>query len=137
MKIKNVVLSCALLAVCLFPQGCALLLVGAAAAGGAVGAVSYYGNELQTIQEITLDKAWTAAQATANALQFKTEADRSRKDGIKGILYCRNADSQPVLIRVIRQSDKLTEVRIRVGTFDTASNRHAAQTVFEKMRSRM
>lgn len=126
-----------LVAVCLWLEGCAVVLVGAAAAGATAGTVSYYGNELQTYQEVPLDKAWAAAQTVANELQFKGDPNQTRKDGIKGVLVCRNAEQQQVVIKVLRQSEKLTEIRIRVGVFDTSANRHAAQMIYEKMRARM
>jgi len=114
-----------------------VLLVGAAAAGATGGVVSYFGNELQTIQEVTIDKAWTAAQAAASELQFTTDSNRSKKDGVKAILFCRNAQGQQVVFQLFRQSDRLTEIRVRVGVFDTNSNRQGAQLVYDKMRSKM
>jgi len=136
MKVHAILEFAVLFAASSLLQGCAVLLVGAAA-GAAGGTVSYYGNELQTVQEVTLDRAWAAAQAVSNEFQFKTDSARSRKDGMKAVLYCRNAQGQPVIITLSRISDKLTDIRIRVGTFDTSANRLAAQQVFEKMRSKM
>ncbi len=137
MKLKQFVLFMVLLSASLAFQGCAVLLVGAAAAGATGGVVSYFGNELQTIQEVTIDKAWTAAQATVSELQFTTESNRCRKDGVKALLFCRNAQGQQVVFQLFRQSDRLTEIRVRVGQFDTAANRQGAQMVYDKMRSRM
>lgn len=137
MRMKQLVMSAVLFGACLVLQGCAVLLVGAAAAGATGGAVSYYGNELQTIHEVTIDRAWTAAQAATSELQFTTEPKRCRKDGVKAILFCRNAEHQQVLIQLARRADKLTEIRVRVGMFDTTSNRQGAQLVYDKMRARM
>lgn len=136
MRLKHIVVSVALLTGCLAFQGCAIMLVGAAAGVAAGGAVSYYGNELRTVQEVTVDKAWTAAQATASELQFTIDPSRSHKDGTGGVLFSRNANSQPIVIQLLRQSDRLTEIRVRVGTFDTTANRQAAQLVYDKMRVR-
>jgi hypothetical protein len=117
-------------------QGCALLLVGAAA-GAAGGTVSYLGNELRVNHETTVDKAWNAASAALSELQFHVVAEKSYKDATGGTLNGRNAKDQPVKIQLIRQTDRLTEIRIRVGTFDTAANRSAAQLLYDKMRVKM
>lgn len=138
MKLNRSVLCIALLLGGVFVwQGCALLAVGAAAGAAAGGTVSWLGNELQTIQEVTVDKAWTAAQGAATELEFKVDASRSHKDGTGAVLFSRNAQNQRVIINLIRQSDRLTEIRVSVGTFDTTANRQAAQLVYEKMRIRM
>jgi hypothetical protein len=137
MKFKTVLLAITLLAGSLLFQGCALLLVGAAAGVATGGAVSFYGNELQTVQEVTVDKAWTAAQGAVSDLQYQTDTNRCRKDGVKALLFARNAQGQQVVIHLLRQSDRLTEIRVRIGIFDTTSNRQGAQILFDKMRSRM
>lgn len=138
MKLNRSVLCLALLLTgMLAGQGCALLAVGAVAGAAAGGTVSWLGNELQTIQEVTVDKAWGAAQAAVTELEFKVEPERSHKDGTKAILFARNGTGQRVIINLIRQSDRLTEIRICVGVFDTSANRQAAQLVYEKMRTRL
>jgi hypothetical protein len=134
---KQLVLSLGLLGACLVLQGCAVLLVGAAAAGAGGGAVSYFGNELQALQEVGIDKAWKAAQAVTSEMHFKTETERSHKDGVKAMLFSRNAEGQQVIIQLSRRTDTLTEIRVRVGMFDTTSNRQAAQLIFDKMRVKM
>lgn len=117
-------------------QGCALFLVGAAA-GAAGGTVSYLGNELRVNYETTVDKAWNAASASVTELQFHVVASKSSKDATGGTLVAKNAKDQPVRVDLIRQTDRLIEIRIRVGTFDTAANRASAQLVYDKMRTKM
>jgi len=136
MKLKQLFAAVALFVTGLSLQGCAVVLVGAAAAGATGGAVSYFGNELETIQEVTIDKAWTAAQGAVNELQYTTDPTRSRKDGVSALLYCRNGKQQKVIIQLFRQSDRLTEIHVRIGFFDTTANRQEAQLVYEKMRLR-
>jgi hypothetical protein len=53
------------------------------------------------------------------------------------LLVAKNAKNQDVIIQIIRQSDRLMEIRVRVGTFDTAENRAGSQLVYDKMRARM
>lgn len=137
MKIRrSLIVAILLCGVCVW-QGCAVLLVGAAAGAAAGGTISYFGNELRTIQEVSIDKAWMTAQGAVAELGFTPDSIRSHKDGTGGALYSRNAKEQRVLIVLIRESDRLTEIRIAVGLFDTDANRRTAQLVYDKMRSRM
>ena len=117
-------------------QGCALLLVGAAA-GAAAGTVSFVANELRVTHETTVDRAWGAATATLTELQFTVIQSKSSKDATGGVLQARNAKDQPVVVQLFRRSDRLTEVRVRVGTFDTTANRATAQLIYDKMRPRL
>jgi hypothetical protein len=122
--------------VALAGQGCALLVVGAAAGAGA-GTVSYVGNELRVTREVTVDRAWEAAHAAVRELEFVVIPGETRKDATGGILTARNAKDQPVKIQLLRLSDRLTEIRIRVGIFSTSANRAAAQLLYDKMKLRM
>ncbi len=117
-------------------QGCALFVVGAAVGAGA-GTVSYMGNELRSTQEVSLDRAWDAANAAMQDMQYRVIQGETIKDATGGTVYARNAKDQPVRIQLIRQSDRMTEVRIRVGTFDTTANRSTAQLLFDKMKSHL
>lgn len=127
-----------MLVVCgLMAQGCALLFVGAVAGGAAAGTVSYFGNGLSVLHEVSVDKAWNVAYAAVNDLQFRIESAKSHKDATGGLLFARNAKEQPVKIQLLRQSDRLTEIRISVGTFDTTANRATAQLIYDKMKSRL
>ncbi|MCX7886865.1 MAG: DUF3568 domain-containing protein [Verrucomicrobiae bacterium] len=137
MKPVSLTLALALLCLATIFQGCAVMLVGAAAVGTTAGTISYFGNELYVLHEVDLETAWKAAQTTVSELQFQTEPNRCTKDGIKGVLFARNAQKQQVVITVLRRMEKLTEIRIRVGVFDTAANREAAQVIYQKMRTKM
>jgi len=121
----------------LISQGCALLLVGAAAGGAAVGTVSYVANELRVVQETTMDKAWSAAQKTVSELELIVNQAQSKKDQTGALLLAKTAKDQPVRIELLRAAERRTEVRIRVGTFDTAANKATAQLIYDKMKSRM
>jgi hypothetical protein len=115
-------------------QGCALFAVGVVA-GAAAGTVSYAGNELRTTQEVSLERAWDAANGTVKELQFTMV--ETRKDGLRGILRARNTQDQPIVIQTIRKSDRLTEIRVKVGTFHTSANRAGAQYTYDKIRARL
>ena len=127
---KAVFTICILAAITLF-QGCALFLVGGAAAGG----YSYVKNTLHVTHEVSLDKAWNAANYA-----FKQEgliATESKKDASSGKLSARNAQDQEVVIEVIRKTDNATEIQISVGTFETKANRAGAQQLYDKMKKRL
>ncbi len=115
-------------------QGCALLVAGGVAAGAAYGTVKYAKNTLQTTEEVTLDKAWSAANGTLKELQMPITT--SNKDGASGKLKATNAKNQPVIIELARKSDHLTEIEITVGTFDSTENRTESQQILDKMKSR-
>ena len=133
-KIKLTLLTLATLAGLTLVQGCALLLLGGAAAGAAYGTVKYVDNTLQTTENVSLDKAWGAANATLKDLQLPVTS--SNKDGASGRLESVNARNQPVTLKLTRKTDSVTEIEITVGTFDSAENRTEARQIFDKMHAR-
>ena len=124
----------AVLAAMVLVQGCALLLVGGAAAGAAYGTVKYVNNTLQVTYEVSLDRAWDAANAALKELKMPVTA--STKDGASGKLEARNAQEQPVVIQTTRKTDSVTEIQITVGTFESSENRTEAQQIYDKMKAR-
>lgn len=136
MKLIQVWLIGAVIAVMVVTQGCALFLIGAGA-GTAAGAVSYSGNELQTIQDVGLNRAWDAANAAMKDMEFTIIPAETKKDGSGGVLQGRNAKDQRVRIQLVRQTDNMTEIRIRVGTFETSANKAAAQALYDKLKARL
>lgn len=114
-------------------QGCALFLIGAGA-GVAVGVVSYSGNELRVTLDAGLNQAWEASKSAMKDMEYTVIPAETHKDGSGGILQGRNATDQPVRIQLLRQTDKVTEIRIRIGEFDTAANKAAAQVLYDKLK---
>lgn len=112
--------------------GCAVFMVGSAAGLGA-GVVSYVGNELQVSREIGLDNAWEAANKAMKDMEYTIIPVKTRKDKTCGIIEGRNAKSQTVRMELIRRTDLITDIRIRVGVFATAANKAAGQLLYEKM----
>ena len=111
-------------------SGCALMLIGAGVAAG-VGTVAYVNGELKGTEEVTLDKAWQATQQAMQDLQFKVT--KSEKDALAGELIALRADNTRIVIRLKQQSDKVTEIRIRVGTFGDET---LARLIFDKIKKR-
>ena len=133
---RNWLLGLAVVVTMVAAQGCALFLIGAGA-GAAVGAVSYAGNELRTIQGVSLDRAWDAAHGAMRDMEFTIIPAETHKDGTMGLLQGRNARDQRVRIQLLRQTDTITEIRVRVGEFETAANKAAAQALYDKMKARL
>ncbi len=126
----------AAISTCMMAQGCALFVVGAAVGAGA-GTASYMGNELRITREVSMDKAWSAANDAIHELQFRIDQTKTAKDAMTGTLLAVTAQNQPVRIQLVRQSDRLTEIRVRVGTFDTTANRQSARLVYDKMNAHL
>ena len=117
-------------------QGCALFLVGAGA-GTAVGVISYTGNELCVMQDATLNRTWDAATAAMREMEFIVIPAETHKDGLGGIVKGQNAKKQRVQIQLLRQTEQVTEIRIRIGEFDTAANKAAAQLLYDKLKAHL
>jgi len=127
---KTAILSVCLLTVGVLSQGCFLLLLG----GATVGAVKYAGNTLQVTHEVSLDNAWSAANGALKKLGLPVTV--SKKDELSGHLEARNAQEQLVSIDLLRKTEKVTQIRVTVGTFDTTANRAGAQQVYDTMKNR-
>jgi hypothetical protein len=123
-----------MVAAMLLVQGCALLLVGGAVAGATYGTVKYVNNTITVTHEVSLDKAWDAANATLKELQMPVT--KTSKDGAAGKLEATTSKNQPVTIDLVYKTDKVTEISIRVGTFDNADNRSAEELIYAKMKAR-
>ena len=113
-----------------------MVLIGAGA-GTAVGVVSYVGNELRVTQDVPLNRAWAAANAALHEMEFAVSAADTRKDGLGGVVQGRTAQGQTVRIQLVRQTDTSTEIRVRVGEFDTVANKASAQALFEKLKAHL
>jgi len=89
--------------------------------GGAAGAgtVAYVGGELKTVEEVSLNRAWNATQKAMNNLEFTTTS--KEKDAFNSQLIAKGATNKTIKIKLNKQSDTLTEIKIRVGTFGDES----------------
>ncbi len=113
-------------------QGCFLAVLAGAAGGTAYGTAKYMHNTLQVYQASPLDKTWDAANAAL--MELKMPVTASKKDEAYGKLEARNAQGQPVIVELLRKSDRVTRIRVTVGTFDSSENRVSAQQIYDKMK---
>lgn len=114
--------------------GCALLLVGGVVAGAAYGTVSYVNNTLQVTENVSLERAWKAADGALQSLSIPVT--KTQKDGLSARMEGHSAENQPVIIKLTRQSDTMTKIEVSVGTFDSKANRAEAEVVYDRMKAR-
>ena len=101
--------------------GCAVLLVGGAAAAGA-GTVAYIRGDLKATLDGTLERATAAARAALEDLAMPLTAEES--DGVSAKLTARARGDKKVSVVIKKVTGTTTEVRIRVGTWgDEATSR--------------
>jgi hypothetical protein len=108
--------------------GCLVVAAGAAGAG----TYAYVTGELSTVEEASLDKCWSATQAAVKDLQFTVK--EQSKDALQGRLVAQQADKTDITIKLDRETDKLTKIRIRVGVFGDEST---SRLVMDKIKSKM
>ena len=111
---SQILLFALLVALAAVTSGC-LLFVAGAAAGAGVGTYAYVSGELQASEAVKLDKAWDATQAAMKDMSYTVTA--KEKGGLEASLTARGPGDQKVQIHLVKQSDTVTKIGIRVGTF--------------------
>jgi hypothetical protein len=108
--------------------GCAAVIVGGAAGGGTI---AYIKGELQSTEEVSLNRAWKATRIAMGDLEFLTE--EMEKDAFDARLSARGAGGKNIKIALKKLSPTLTEIRIRVGLF---GNESLSRQILEKIKRR-
>jgi hypothetical protein len=114
-----------------FCNGCALLVVGGAAAAGA-GAVYYIDGELKDTESASLDAVHAATLAGLRDMQYAVVSDA--KDINDAKVLARTATDTKVQILLAKQSAAVTEIRIRVGTF---GDEQLSRQILEKIKTHL
>jgi len=112
-----------------FGSGCALFLVGGAAAAGA-GTVAYVNGELEETEGVAYDTAYDATLAAMNDMQ-NAVVDKS-KAGVEAKILARTSGDKKIQITLNKQSASVTEIHIRVGTFGDES---LSRQILDKIKS--
>ncbi len=100
--------------------------------GWGMGTYAYVTGELSSVEQASVDKVWSATQSAVKDLQFTVK--EQSKDALQGRLDAEQADKTDITIKVERESETLTKVRIRVGVFgDEATSR----IIMDKIKSKM
>jgi hypothetical protein len=92
-------------------SGCLIVAVGAAGAG----TVAYVRGDLQATLDADYGDALKATRAGLDRMQYGVVSERG--DALAGEFIARTALDQKVQVRVTKESDKTTKIRIRVGIF--------------------
>lgn len=112
-------------------SGCALFLVGAGVAAGA-GTLAYMNGELKAAEEVSMESGWRGAMRAMDDLEFKIA--KSQKDALAGIIIATRADGTRITIKVKKQSEQITEFRVRVGTLGDES---LSRLIYERIKKRL
>ena len=95
-------------------MGCtAAWIAGGAAAG--IGTYKYVKGELESTEKVSLDKAYQATEKAMGDLEFTITS--KQKDAFDGEVIARRATGKKVTVKLKKQSNSVTEIKIRVGTF--------------------
>ena len=108
--------------------GCPAVLVGGAAGGGAV---AYIRGELKTTEEVSLNRAWKAAQMAMSDLEF-TITDKE-KDAFDARIHASGAGGKAIDVALKKISPTRTEISIRVGLFGDKS---LSRQILKKIKGR-
>jgi hypothetical protein len=124
---SSLLLSSFLLSLLLAASGCVAIVAG----GAGAGTMAYLRGELQGSVAADIGRTQRAAEQVVSAkglVQVSAESD-----DLSGEIVARTADDKQVRIALKRSSDRVTEVRIRVGTFGDET---LSRDLFESIRAR-
>lgn len=110
-------------------SGCFVVALGAAGAAGA-GTVAYARGQLDATLANGYDQVLAASNRALDELQLVKISEK--KDAFSAILIARTAEDKRVEIRIAKEGDTLTTIRIRVGIF---GDEEKSRTLLEKMRA--
>lgn len=102
------------------------------AAGAGAGTVAYIRGELNSPLEASLDQAIAATRKAIDELKFHQISDKA--DALSAEFQLRDAQDDSIRVLLKRQTDNLTNVSIRVGTFGDEA---ISQTVLEKIKNHL
>ncbi len=130
MKFKAWILALTATGLLITQTGCAVLLVGAAVGAGA-GVVAYTKGDLETLEAVSYEAAWTAVEDTVKEMGFTvTKRDKKPQEG-KVIAKSHYGE---VTFTIESRGEKITQINIRVGTFGDEA---ASRNIFEKLKPKL
>jgi hypothetical protein len=130
MKFKTWILAWASAGLLLTQTGCAVLLVGAAIGLGA-GTMAYTKGDLETLEPVSYDAAWTAVEDTAKEMSFTIL--KQDKKALEGKLVCKSHYGE-VTFALESKGERITRITIRVGTF---GDEPVSRRIYEKLKSKL
>jgi hypothetical protein len=118
-------------ALLLTQSGCALVLVGGAAAAGA-GTYAYVEGEVRSTLDAGMDQTWRASEAAIKELELTSTSNE--KDALAARIVARGAGDKKIELKLKRIADTATEVRVRVGTFGDKS---LSSTILDRVKKHL
>lgn len=112
---KNLLFIILLGIILLASSGCAAVALVGVGGGAGAGTIAYLRGELKSMEDAPLERTYQAAQKAVKNLEFIVTSEQ--KDAFSAKLVARSATDKRIEVNLKELSDKLTEVRIRVGTF--------------------
>ena len=93
-------------------SGCAVAVIGAAAAAGA-GSVAYFKGELKAVEKGSVDRTYSSTLSALDRLgMFITKKEKDRTTAaVRG----RRADDAKIAVFIKRLGDDVVQIRIRAG----------------------
>ena len=95
------------------------LLIGSGASG--VATAAYGSRELKSIEKISLHRAWEASQKAMKDLGFTITKEEKDPSDSWVQLTALGAGDRIIKVRLIKQSDNLTEIWIHIGPLGSKS----------------
>ena len=130
MKFKAWILALTATGLILTQTGCAVLLVGAAVGAGA-GAMAYSKGDLEMLEAVSYEAAWTAVEDVAKESGF--QVTKRDKKPLEGKLIAKSHFGE-VTFSMLSKGEKITLISIRVGTFGDEA---ASRQIFEKLKAKL
>lgn len=127
-RLSPAALAAAIIATTISLQGCAVLLVGA----GAAGTVAYVRGNLRAAESASLEKVYAATHKALDQLELKVTEDK--KDALSATVTARDAQDKRVLIKLKSISEQSTQINIRIGTFGDQTK---SQLIYQKIRENL
>ena len=115
-------------ALSLSSSGCAVLLVGA----GAAGTVAYVKGDLETEEPYTVTEVFTAAKTALDDLDIARINEE--KDALSAHITARDAADKKVTINITYITDHSSKLSIRISVFGSESK---SRKIYQKIREHL
>jgi hypothetical protein len=123
---KKLLTVCILAISVLLSGGCAVVLVGA----GAAGTAAYVRGDLQAVLEADINRAFAASEKAIQNLELRVE--EKQKDQFFAKIEARNAVDKKVTVKIKSTSDTTCEISIRIGVWGDQAQ---SVRIYEKIRT--
>lgn len=110
-------------------SGCS---TGTARTGAGAGNYSYSNGDMKSVEDVSMDKLWNAAQKAVKEMGFVVESQSH--DALVSVIEARGAGDKKITIKLSFLTEKTTEVKIRVGFF---GNKEFSYQILKTIREKL